>query len=79
MFWYFKENKKLKERIKLLEEEIENLKEHFINVLWVSYYEKPCKFCGWEVVYTWYEAHWIADIKCVKCWAKWFVYLNNNH
>lgn len=35
----------------------------------------PCEFCGWKVVYMWDDAHWIADIKCVGCWAKWFVNL----
>ncbi len=76
MFWIYKENKKLKEKIKLLEEEIENLKEHLYTIKWGDTNKlEPCKYCGWEVVYTWYEAHWIADIKCSDCWAKWFVNL----
>lgn len=77
MFWIHKKNKKLKEKIKLLEEEIENLKEQLYTIEWgeeLKYYKK-CEYCGWKVVYTWREAHWIADIRCVKCWAKWFINL----
>lgn len=74
MFWIYKENKKLKEKIKLLEEEIDNLKEQLYTIKWGNTNKlKPCEYCGWKVVYTGYEAHWIADIKCADCWAKWFV------
>lgn len=74
MFWIYKENRKLKEKIKLLEEEIDSLKEQLHTIKRVNKNKlKPCKFCGWEVVYTWNDAHWIADIKCADCWAKWFV------
>lgn len=72
MFGIFKENKKLKEKIKLLEEENENLKEQLKTHKWVKEFWL-CNFCGWKVVYTWYDDYWIADIKCVGCWAKWFV------
>lgn len=72
MFGIYKENKRLKVKIKSLEEKIEILKEKLRTSDWLKKF-RTCDFCGWEVVYTWDDAHWIADIGCVSCWAKWFV------
>lgn len=72
MLIFFKENKRLKEKIKLLEEQNENLKEQLKTQEWGKEFG-ICRFCGWKVIYTWYDHHWLADIKCIGCGAKWFV------